>query len=264
MDTLILPYGTETDVSFTSPSLVYNPSESQSKPILISRTGGDASWFKLAGGDTAMLSGNVKMIQEVEIDLKLAVMENVTRIGDNALNLTTKTDINGLPVMVNMAGSLREALGLIPSVNDNGFSNEAGKLYVMNDTTRSIDTFSIAANNIVTFRYIDKAGTELTGDLTTLDPTKYSNNGALTDLSQSSCASFVKVYVSDTGDFRVLHGSQEYTSIDTASIRYTHEYVPNIAGFTLIGGLLIRKDCIVLNSTRARLVYASKWGEIIR
>ena len=139
----------------------------------------------------------------------------------------------------------------------------SGSLLVLSTNGTMIQEFAYAGGNSITFRYLKPDNTDEAGDITDVDPKQiYDGTGTLVNVTANDDASFQKLYIKNDGtDFRMHRGLKNYASMNTASTQYHNEEVPEVPGYTFIGGLILRKNCTKLNSTRKRDVFASKFGE---
>lgn len=183
---------------------------------------------------------------------------------DNSGDVTlSKDDVNALPSFLSIAGSLREGIKITPSPTDKTFSISEGSLSISDTGNKSITKYPIAAQSPVSFRYMDDTGADIDAvDITSIDASQWSDNGVLKPVAANNDATYQKVYIDTTGKVRLMYGTVNYVSINTASSRYTHEEVKDIPGYTFIGGFLIRKDITGLDTSRGRIIFASKWGEV--
>ena len=170
--------------------------------------------------------------------------------------------ILGIEKFIDALGYVRSGLKLSFQA-DMTINVGAGSLFVLSTNGTMIQEFAYAGGNSITFRYLKPDNTDEAGDITDVEPTQYYNSGVLTSLTANNDASFQKFYIKNDGtDFRMHRGVTNFATIDEASLQYHDEEVPEVPGYTFIGGILVQKNCTELDSTRKRDVFASKFGEI--
>jgi len=161
---------------------------------------------------------------------------------------------------------LKNGLRLQPQPTGLTIKVSEGVLHSYNPTKKGWDKFSISAKEPLEFKYVYPDGTEEDGTLRSeFDFTKFVEpiTNSLQDVAYSNDATYQKIYVNTQGEFVVVRGTVNYTTLTQAEQRYIGEDIPALDGYFYIGGILARKDTTDINSSKALVLQSSKFTEAL-
>jgi len=265
-------YATLPDVK----NLYYSGGTNLTTPYLTTH---DSTYVLVTSASTLHLQTTFPTPQERRENILLGKIIHPTRTIIQNVNNTTDFDVSPMSAIRDLWTPLKlinQGVLVSPNGVNMNINTSAGTLWGNGigwyTNQLNPDSVSISGTSPTTFQYRVQTGGTFT-DRTTIDPTKYDNNGVLTTVGGGSNSSTnQRVYLFPTGVVRIQYGQKVYGSLAEAvagsKTEQFVEYVNNRDNGILIGVLSVNKNTSVANGGLVNTNYAifdlvSKFGEVL-